>query len=336
MTGQKTLPMNSARMRNRGFELELGVDIIKTPDILWSFSVNGGTYTTTVLDVPDGTGSDAYGGNWTASIDKWDVQGAYLNGAPVIYLRGIGKPYYNLYMYKYGGVDSNTGLPLYASTVSKDNIAKLQQAQHVYGEIKEGNTVYTTNYSLATRQEFGDVTPDFVGGFSTSFRYKNFDLAATFAFQLGGYFYSTSYSDWWYNPQNNDGIGSSHLSKELKGNTWTPDNTGAKFPMVFAYSTTGKVHGANIGSDESMKTDLALFKASYLNVKNITVGYNFPQKWMDKIGIGGIRVYASLDNFWMICKDGIDPRMSLTGGLDVGAMPYPYMRTCSLGVNVTF
>lgn len=141
-------------MRNRGFELELGVDIIKTPDILWSFSVNGGTYTTTVLDVPDGTGSDAYGGNWTASIDKWDVQGAYLNGAPVIYLRGIGKPYYNLYMYKYGGVDSNTGLPLYASTVSKDNIAKLQQAQHVYGEIKEGNTVYTTNYSLATRQEF--------------------------------------------------------------------------------------------------------------------------------------------------------------------------------------
>lgn len=134
-------------------------------------------------------------------------------------------------MYKYGGVDSNTGLPLYASTVSKDNIAKLQQAQHVYGEIKEGNTVYTTNYSLATRQEFGDVTPDFVGGFSTSFRYKNFDLAATFAFQLGGYFYSTSYSDWWYNPQNNDGIGSSHLSKELKGNTWTPDNTGAKFPV---------------------------------------------------------------------------------------------------------
>ena len=106
--------------------------------------------------------------------------------------------------------------------------------------------------------------------------------------------------------------------------------------MVFAYSTTDKVHGANIGSDESMKTDLALFKASYLNVKNITVGYNFPQKWMDKIGIGGIRVYASLDNFWMICKNGIDPRMSLTGGLDVGAMSYPYMRTCSLGVNVTF
>ena len=346
MTGQKTLTMNSARMRTRGFELELGVDIIKTPDILWSFSVNGGTYNTTLLEVPDGTGSDAYNGNWTASIDKWEVQGAYVNGSPVMYLRGIGKPYYNLYMYKYGGVDPDSGMPLYASTVSKDNISALQQAKHVQGDIKEGNTVYTTDYSLATRQEFGDVTPDFIGGFSTSFTYKNFDIAATFAFQLGGKFYSISHSDWWYNPQGGEfGLGSAYLSQELKNNTWSPaganangtyTNTSAKFPMLFNYSTTGKVHGANIGGDESTKTDLALFSASYLNVKNITVGYNFPQKWMDKIGIGGIRVYASLDNFWMICKDGIDPRMSLTGGLDVGAMAYPYMRTCSLGVNVTF
>ncbi len=337
MAGQTTLPMNSARMRNRGFELELGVDIIKTPDILWSFSVNGGTYNTTLLEVPAGTGSDEYGGNWTASIDKWDVQGAYVNGSPVMYLRGIGKPYYNLYIYKYGGVDAATGLPLYASTVSEDNIDALKSAKHVYGDISVGNTVYTTDYSLATRQEFGDVTPDFIGGFSTSFRYKNLDLSATFAFQIGGYFYSISHSSWWYNPQGGeDGLGSAYLSKELLGNTWTPDNQGAKFPMLFAYSTTPYVSGTTIGGDESTRTDLALFKASYLNVKNITVGYNFPDKWMKKIGIDGIRVYASLDNFWMICKDGIDPRMSLTGGLDVGAMAYPYMRTCSLGLNITF
>ena len=38
----------------------------------------------------------------------------------------------------------------------------------------------------------------------------------------------------------------------------------------------------------------------------------------------------------MICKDGIDPRMSLVGGYEVGAYAYPYMRTMSLGVNVTF
>lgn len=82
---------------------------------------------------------------------------------------------------------------------------------------------------------------------------------------------------------------------------------------------------------------MSLFDASYLSVKNITVGYNFPQKWMDKIGIGGIRVYASLDNMWLITsQSGIDPRQSLVGGMEVGAMGYPQMRTCSLGVNITF
>ena len=93
-------------------------------------------------------------------------------------------------------------------------------------------------------------------------------------------------------------------------------------------------YGASIGS--WAYTDMSLFDASYLSVKNITVGYNFPQKWMDKIGIGGIRVYASLDNMWLFCKNGIDPRNSITGGFDIGPMVYPMMRSCSLGVNVTF
>lgn len=85
-----------------------------------------------------------------------------------VYLRGKGKDLYNMYLFKYGGVDQATGLPLFASTVSSSNIDKLQKASHVYGDIKEGNVVYTTDYSLATRQEFGSATPKFIGGFSTS------------------------------------------------------------------------------------------------------------------------------------------------------------------------
>ena len=72
-------------------------------------------------------------------------------------------------------------------------------------------------------------------------------------------------------------------------------------------------------------------------MKNLTLGYNFPQRWMDKIGIGGIRAYVSLDNMWMIsAQSGVDPRMSLVGGVEVRQYTYPYMRTMSLGVNVTF
>ena len=335
MAGQSSIAQNSAEMRTRGFEIELGVDIIKTPDILWSFSVNGAHYKSILTSVPEGTGSDALNGCWTAEVDGWAANGgANTNNTNAqVYLRGVGKPYYNLYMFKYGGVDQASGLPLFASTVSKDNIAKLQQAKHVYGDIVEGNTVYTTNYSLATRQEVGDATPDFIGGFSTAFRWKNLDLSAVFAFQIGGKYFSTSYGNWYYYTER---VGRP-LSTELKGNTWTPQNTGATHPMQFySNKSTPYANGATLGS--WMYSDMSLFNASYLNVKNITVGYNFPQKWMDKIGIGGIRVYASLDNFWMITEHqgGWDPRTSLVGGFEVGAFTYPYMRTCSLGVNVTF
>ena len=331
-TGQSTLAANSAKMRTRGFEFELGVDIIKTPDILWSFSVNGAHYKSILTEVPPGTGSDALNGCWEANPDGWSAAGTSTISNGAFYLRGVGKPYYNVYMYKYGGVDQATGLPLISSTVTSKNIDALR-ASHYVGELKEGNVVYTTNHSLATRQEIGDATPDLLGGFSTSLRYKNLDFAATFAFQIGGKFFSNTYALYYYD----DTAPGYAISQDLRNNTWTPENKGAKYPMMIYANPNGDgyTYGASIGSWGY--TDMSLFNASYLSVKNITVGYNFPQKWMDKIGIGGIRVYASLDNMWLITsQSGIDPRMSLVGGIEVGAMAYPYMRTCSLGVNVTF
>ena len=46
----------------------------------------------------------------------------------IVYLRGKGKDLYNMYQFKYGGVDQATGLPLFASTVSKENIDGLRNA----------------------------------------------------------------------------------------------------------------------------------------------------------------------------------------------------------------
>ena len=108
--------------------------------------------------------------------------------------------------------------------------------------------------------------------------------------------------------------------------------------MIWASPMNGEdeyLTGARVSAGNTY-SDLSIFDASYLSVKNITIGYSLPQKWMDKAGIGGIRVYASLDNMWLIARQGTDPRNSLTGGYDVGPFAYPQMRSCSLGVNITF
>lgn len=333
MTGQTTLTQNVGEIRTRGFEFDLGVDIIKTPNTTWSFAVNGAHYKVKTISVPESmiNMEDALHDTkwWQAGPDNWNATGGAGGASNMFaYRRWIGGDYYNLVAAKYMGVDKTTGLPLFGALVTEENHSKFPEAN-------VGDVVATTDHSEAYMFDLGDATPDVMGGFSTSFRWKNLDFSATFAFQIGGLFFSHMYGDYVYAASY---IGGRYLSQELVGNTFDETNTNAKFPMYMASPNNGEVmyqNGNRVNAGNTY-TDLAVFDASYLNVKNITIGYSLPQKWMDKAGIGGVRIYASFDNMWLIARQGIDPRNSLTGGYDVGPMPYPQMRSCSLGVNITF
>ena len=339
--GQSSIVSNSASIRNRGIELDLTYDIITKDDLFWSVSLNGSHFTTVLTDVPAGVGSDALGGNWTAtSSEKWNKTGSYGQGE-ICYLRGIDKPYYNLYLYEYGGVAGNPGteyyydgkkytgvsgdpargMALYGVRVTADN-------KELYPGANIGDKVYTTDYSQASRFEKGDALPKFMGGFSTYLKWKDFDLTAAFAYQLGGKFFGIEYGSGFYVSEDWTGTG---LSKELINNTWTENNVDAKFPMVMYKDT--KANGSKFG--DRLYTDMALFNASYLNVKNITIGYNLPKHLYSRYNISNLRVFATGNNLFMFTShSGIDPRMSLTGGFDIGPGVYPYARTFSIGVNI--
>ncbi|WP_423128570.1 TonB-dependent receptor [Gaoshiqia sp. Z1-71] len=319
--GQSSIAKNSAKIQNRGFEVELNVDIIKKKDLLWTVSLNGTHYNTVLKAVPPGVGSAELDGNWTATADAWSIAGSG-SSSGVTYLRGIGKDYYNLYVFKYAGVDQNTGLPLFYHKVTSTD-----HDNGLYADTAVGQDVKTTNYSTASRYEVGDAIPDWIGGLSTTVKYKNFDFTGMLAYQLGGKFYSTEYGNNLYISDNLN----SALSAELIGNTWTPENTNAKFPMAMYGNTYGD--GATFGS--WLYSDLALFNASYLNLKNITIGYTLPENLLQKYKISNLRFYVSADNLLMVTShSGIDPRMSLVGGFDVGAYTYPSMRTISFGLNL--
>ena len=121
------------------------------------------------------------------------------------------------------------------------------------------------------------------------------------------------------------------------GSTYDPENnTGAYFPMIWASNnSTIYYDGSTTGSWKY--TDMSLFSASYLRMKNITLGYTIPKVLLNKAGISRLRVYASADNlFYISAKKGVDPAMSMTGGLEVGQYIYPTMRTISLGLNLEF
>ncbi len=82
---------------------------------------------------------------------------------------------------------------------------------------------------------------------------------------------------------------------------------------------------------------MALFSASYIKCKNISIGYNIPKKLLEKVKMSSMRVYATADNlFYKSAKQGVDPSMSVLGGFEVGQYVYPNMRTISIGVNINF
>lgn len=339
--GQTTLPRNIAELTNRGIELDINADIIRTKDIRWNVAFNITHYTTKLTDLPDDAiPAHAEGlpdGTWEDNQGSWASAGGSQQNANV-YLRGIGRDWFNLYMYKYAGIDQSSGLPMYFHRVT--------EADHAAGKYKDtevGGSVKTTNYANASKYEVGSAIPTFQGGFNTSFSYKNFYVNAQFAYQIGGKFFSRNYAEYLYNVVDAQMYRMMFVSKDVKGNTWTPSNTGAGFPMQwYPAGENSYFSGTSANGGNWSFTDESLFSASYLRLKNLTLGYNVSKSLLNKLRIdkvvSNIKVFASSDNLFILsAAKAIDPTMSASGGYnDVDSYTFPNMRTYTIGINLDF
>ena len=110
----------------------------------------------------------------------------------------------------------------------------------------------------------------------------------------------------------------------LVENSWRPDNTNAEYPRL----SVAKQSYAN----NSVVSDFWKRNGAYLRLKNVTLGYTFPRKWTNKIGIGNLRVYASGYNLLTATEfKYLDPEST-----NVVTGYYPQQRTFSFGVDVSF
>ena len=71
--------------------------------------------------------------------------------------------------------------------------------------------------------------------------------------------------------------------------------------------------------------------ASYIRLKNITLGYNVPKNWLQKVGINKLRLYVTGENLFTFTNliDGYDPET-------LNNLTYPITKKISLGLNLTF
>ena len=211
-------------------------------------------------------------------------------------------------MYRYAGVDPETGKGLY------------------YYLDEDGSMQTTDVFADADQFECGSVLPKLYGGFGTSLRVYGFDISAQFSFQLGGRYYDGTYQSLMHTDSS---VGSAWHKDILK--SWSPENPSSDIPRLDGDTSVGQ-----------SAVDRFLISSDYLSINNVTVGYTFPSKWMEKLKVAGLRVYFAADNLAVAsARKGVDPRYSIglgsfTSGSGLNSGSYSAMRTLTVGLTLTF
>lgn len=244
----------------------------------------------------------------------------------------------------------------------------------VYGrKVKEINgqkVINSTGTGSVTEdtQFLGNYLPDFTGGFSNTFKYKNFDLGLDMDFQVGGKYFSITSMF-----VNSSGLGIQTVGNNDLGNpirnsvsgTHLKDSKGDDVESVYAdtaNSNSGGIkvkgvnekgesvsyyvspqvwHGSQFGNISEFVHD-----ASYLSVRNINFGYTFDKMTLGKIGIEEIRLSTYINNAFLLFTSlsNVDPSQleHAYGDSSIGTISFmeggqlPSVRTYGFNVRLKF
>ena len=244
------------------------------------------------------------------------------NGDKYIWGSGYGIPYTNLTQFRQGespgifwGYKTNG---IFQNQADVSNHATQSNAQP--GDIRfvdvDGNGIIDAE----DRTKIGDPFPDFTLGWNFALTVSDFDLAVFTYASVGndifrGYERGLNYTN--------------KFASVL--NRWTGEGTSNLEPR---YSFVD-------ANNNSRASDRYVEDGSFVKIKNIQFGYNFPETTASKLGLSSLRVYALAKNaFTFTDYTGYDPEISNGGspvldtGVDRGTYPSPSI--ISLGLNLKF
>ena len=228
----------------------------------------------------------------------------------------VGEPVGSFYVIKFLGIyQSDSEVP---STLYEE-----------YG-VRAGDCIYEDlnkdGYITADDKQFvGSPNPDFTGGFSSNFSWKGFDLNFMLTFSYGNELYE------YLTGGLRLGNGVWPALKSAVDQRWTGPGTTNSSPRALyggAWNNTRFINSRFI------------YDASYLRCRNLSLGYTFPYRITDKLRIQNLKIYAQVDNLFLITKwPYLDPEVSsYSGATNFGTdwMSIGQPRTFSFGINLKF
>lgn len=180
------------------------------------------------------------------------------------------------------------------------------------------------------RKLLGNSQPRFQYGINLGFNYLGID----FSMFLQG----VGHIDWYPNPEALPFWGpysrpyASFIPADFIDKVWSEENPDSYFPRPRGYIAmkTNRTLGA--------VNDRYLQNIGYCRLKNLTVGYTLPEKWMKKAQVSQLRVYFSGENLAYaspLKKNTryVDPEQAMTAG---NLAVYPWQKTFMFGIDLTF
>jgi TonB-linked SusC/RagA family outer membrane protein len=331
-SGFSSVYTNKADVLNKGLEIELRGDVLRSKNFNWNVALNvsGNRSRLTGLNrlLPNAT---------SIGSDNPLFTGETIGNSALVPGRPLGEIYGSLFL---GLITTQAQLdqirsamnifPAYLPGIGGTGTLGIGSPLfQTYGEAFPGNpAVAGIVGSLPNRTRIGSGVPKFFGGMTHTFNYKKFSVIALLSYAYGGQLM--------YLPEANTfGLGDirNRITSVLEP-YFTPENPTATRPTLLLRDTN------NWGGLARSNSNI-VFDGSYIKLKSINISYALPQAFLNKLGVRSALIYVSGSNLFTITKyPGPDPEVSndpysIQGGFtDDGA--YPQSRQYSMGLRFTF
>lgn len=292
---------NIGAVANRGLEVALNTDNIRSDDFKWKTNATITFNRNKVLDL---------GGQQMFYAQVADAYSDLIYKLSPVVVK-VGSPLGTIWGYKTNGIIQS------GDNLSQTPLLGAEQA----GDRKYVDVNHDGVIDANDKTNLGSVQPKFLYSFSNTFNYKQFDLYVLFQGSYGNKIYNLLQEQ-----LELTNLGQNASSVLL--DRWTPNNPSNSIPRA-SYSPVAQV------------IDRYLQDGSYLRLKNISFGYNFSPEAAHKILAKQIRIYVSAQNLLTLTHyKGYDPEVNTFGqnnllqGIDFGA--YPSSKTFLAGASITF
>ena len=316
-TGFSSILTNLGSLQNKGVEIELSAGVIRGTDFSWDLGFNVAHNKNKILKLPENDNENNRIGGYLVADP---------NTGEDIWVGGLqeGQALGDIYTYQVLGVYATTeeayAGPLDMLVPGSDK-HKLG-GDNIFLDVNKDGVIDTKD-----RIYIGNTYPDWTGGLSNTFTYKNLSLVVRADFALGHTIRNRQAATYMGQWQGDIGI----LS-DIK-NSWQHEGDVTDVPRYYWADQLAQNNTYRSGGgDLAMNSDYHE-KGDYLAFREITLSYNVPRlAALEKVGISSLRVYGTASNLgYLTSYSGLLPE---DGGWDNGRYPNP--RTYLFGLNVSF